>query len=159
MHMRCITHITNMIVSHDLYHMEMSVRRVREAVRYVRSSPARAARFKDCAVFKRIPCTKLVSLDVATRWNSTYLMLASAEPYEVAFKSLEADDPHFVYEFSGKVHGDEVIGHPTHRNWVNVRNLLPFLGAFHDLTLVSSGTKYVTAHLCFDQILKIITHI
>ncbi|CAN1853526.1 Zinc finger BED domain-containing protein RICESLEEPER 2 [Linum perenne] len=159
MHMRCIAHITNLIVSHGLSHMGMSVRRVREAVKYVRSSPTRAARFKDCAVFKRIPCTKLVSMDVATRWNSTYLMLASAEPYEVAFKSLEADDPHFVSELSEKVHGDEVIGHPTHEDWVNVRNLLPFLGAFHDLTLVASGTKYVTAHLCFDQILKIITHI
>ncbi|CAN1249555.1 Putative AC transposase [Linum perenne] len=136
MHMRCITHITNLIVSHGLSHMGMSIRRVREAIRYVRSSPARAARFKDCAVFKRIPCTKLVSMDVATRWNSTYLMLASAEPYEVAFKYLEADDPQFVYELGGKVHGDEVIGHPTQEDWVNVRNLLPFLGAFHDLTLV-----------------------
>ncbi|CAN1130151.1 Zinc finger BED domain-containing protein RICESLEEPER 2 [Linum perenne] len=67
MHMRCISHITNLIVFHGLSHMGMSVRRVQEAIKYVLSSPTRAARFKDCAVFKRIPCTKLVSMDVATR--------------------------------------------------------------------------------------------
>ncbi|CAN1144649.1 Putative AC transposase [Linum perenne] len=159
MHMRCVAHITNLIVTQGLSEVGMAVRRVREAVKYVRSSPSRAERFKECAIFKHISCTKLCSLDVATRWNSTYLMLESAEPYEEAFKFLEADDSQFVPELCGKKYDNEVIGPPTHEDWVNVRKLLPFLEAFHNLTLVVSGTKYVTAHLCFDEIYKIFNHI
>ncbi|CAN1268359.1 hypothetical protein LINPERPRIM_LOCUS13144 [Linum perenne] len=86
-------------------------------------------------------------------------MLESAEPYEEAFKFLEADDLQFVPELCGKKYDNEVIGPPTHEDWVNVRKLLPFLEAFHNLTLVVSGTKYVIAHLCFDEIYKIFNHI
>ncbi|CAN1269858.1 Zinc finger BED domain-containing protein DAYSLEEPER [Linum perenne] len=86
-------------------------------------------------------------------------MLESAEPYEEAFKFLEADDLQFVPEMCGKKYDNEVIGPPTHEDWVNVRKLLPFLEAFDNLTLVVSGTKYVTAHMCFDEIYKIFNHI
>ncbi|CAN1180736.1 Zinc finger BED domain-containing protein DAYSLEEPER [Linum perenne] len=51
------------------------------------------------------------------------------------------------------------IGPPEHENWVNVQKLLPFLGAFHDLTIVASGSRYLTAHLFFEEILKIFSHI
>ncbi|CAN0919824.1 Putative AC9 transposase [Linum grandiflorum] len=39
LHMRCVAHITNLVVSQGLSEVGMSVRRVREAVRYVRNSP------------------------------------------------------------------------------------------------------------------------
>ncbi|CAN1268358.1 hypothetical protein LINPERPRIM_LOCUS13144 [Linum perenne] len=62
MHMRCVAHITNLIVTQGLFDVGMAVRRVQEAVRYVRSSPSQAERFKECAIFKHISCTKLCSL-------------------------------------------------------------------------------------------------
>ncbi|CAN1336650.1 hypothetical protein LINPERPRIM_LOCUS37242 [Linum perenne] len=95
--------------------MGMSVRQVRELVRYVCSSPSRAAAFKECVIFKHIFMHKVV----ATRWNSTYLMLESSEPYEEAFKSLEVDDIHFVPGLHEKVYVNEVFGPPNHEDWVN----------------------------------------
>ncbi|CAN1279218.1 Zinc finger BED domain-containing protein RICESLEEPER 2 [Linum perenne] len=148
MHMRCVAHVTNLIVCEGLTEVGLSVRRVRESVRYVRSSPARSARFRESIEWYHISSKRFVSLDVATRWNSTFLMLESAESFEAAFKSMEAD-PTFVSD----------IGPPQHEDWVNVRKLLPFLGAFHDLTIVASGSRYVTAHLFFEEILKIFSHI
>ncbi|CAN0879859.1 Putative AC transposase [Linum grandiflorum] len=152
LHMRCVAHVTNLIVGQGLSELGMSVRRVREAVRFVRSSPARFARFEECIVFSHIESTKTVSLDVPTRWNSTFLMLESAIPFEAAFKRLEDD-------LTAKSYDNQIIGPPQHEDWVSVRKLLPFLGAFYDLTLVVSGTKYVTIHLFMIEILKIFTHI
>ncbi|CAN0859992.1 Putative AC transposase [Linum grandiflorum] len=54
LHMRCVAHVTNLIVGQWLSELGMSVRRVREAVRFVRSSPARFARFEECIVFSHI---------------------------------------------------------------------------------------------------------
>jgi hypothetical protein len=65
----------------DSYHMRcsprlhLSITSVRDVVRFVKSSPHRAVKFKECIEFAGISCKKLVGLDVSTRWNSTYLML------------------------------------------------------------------------------------
>ncbi|CAN0881691.1 Putative AC transposase [Linum grandiflorum] len=158
LHMRCVAHITNLVVSQGLSEVGMSVRQVREAVRYVRNSPERNEWFNQCIAYKGIQLKKCVSLDVPTRWNATFLMLESAEPFEAAFKQLE-DDRAYVSELRAKLFEGEIIGPPQEQDWVNVRKLLPFLGAFHNFTLVASGTKYVTAHLFLVEILKIFTHI
>ncbi|KAG2715479.1 hypothetical protein I3760_03G079800 [Carya illinoinensis] len=74
-HIRCCAHIMNLIVNDGLRDCDDSIIRVRNAVRYVRSSPARMEKFKKCTEKEKIDCTKLVCLDVSTTWNSTYLML------------------------------------------------------------------------------------
>jgi hypothetical protein len=53
----------------------LSITSVRDVVRFVKYSPHRAVKFKECIEFAGISCKKLVGLDVSTRWNSTYLML------------------------------------------------------------------------------------
>jgi hypothetical protein len=64
-----------LVVSDALKDIHPSVSSVRNAVRFVRSSPHRPAKFKECIAFAGIECKKIVCLDVSTRWNSTYLML------------------------------------------------------------------------------------
>ncbi|CAN1187139.1 Zinc finger BED domain-containing protein RICESLEEPER 2 [Linum perenne] len=66
MHMRCVAHVTNLIVCEGLTEVGLSVRRVRESVRYVRSSPARTARFRESIEWNHISSKRFVSLDVAT---------------------------------------------------------------------------------------------
>ena len=74
-HLRCITHILNLIVSDGLKEMNESVARVRGVVRYVRQSPIRLVKFKECVLVEKIQSKSSLCLDVSTRWNSTYLML------------------------------------------------------------------------------------
>ncbi|CAN1753422.1 Zinc finger BED domain-containing protein DAYSLEEPER [Linum perenne] len=102
---------------------------------------------------------KVVFLSCGNQVELYLPKLESAEPYEAAFKYLEADDIHFVLGLHEKVYDNEVFGPPNHEDWVNVRKLLSFLRAFYNLALVVSRTKYVSAHLCFDEIFKIITDI
>ena len=48
MHMRCCAHILNLIVCDGLKDVHDSIVKFRNAVRYVKSSPSRLAKFKNC---------------------------------------------------------------------------------------------------------------
>ena len=85
LHLRCCTHIINLVVRDGLEEHFSSIIKIWNAVKYVRSSGARFATFLECVEKVKITCSKKPSLDVDTRWNSTFLMLESAEKYEAAF--------------------------------------------------------------------------
>lgn len=74
-----------------------------------------------------------MSLDVETRWNSTYLMLETAIKYENAFHRLQENDNAYVdYFFGGddedvstnarkRKKKDMVVGPPGLNDWENAR--------------------------------------
>jgi hypothetical protein len=66
LHMRCASHILNLVVNDGLKELEDSICNVRNAVMFVRSSPARMARFKRCIEQLDIQSKKVVCLDVPT---------------------------------------------------------------------------------------------
>nr|KJB09837.1 hypothetical protein B456_001G170000 [Gossypium raimondii] len=149
LHMRCMAHIVNLIVVEGLKEMNKSVERVRGAVRYVRQSPARLQKFKECVVVEKIECKKMLCLDVCTRWNSTYLMLDIAQNFERAFERFEEQDTNFRAEL------ERGEGWPSVDDWDNVRNLRDFLEHFYEVTLRISGTSYVTSNNFFDELSEI----
>ncbi|CAN1254870.1 Zinc finger BED domain-containing protein RICESLEEPER 2 [Linum perenne] len=143
LHIRCVALVVNLVVNDGLRECSISIERVRETVKWVKSSPARLVKFKSCIVFEGIESKKLVCLDVSTRWNSTYLMLEVAEKYEAAFKLLEGNDKNFKYD----PNQNETLGTPTPFDWNNVRRLMKYLNFLYDLVVRVSGTSYVTTHL------------
>uniref|UniRef100_A0A803Q0L6 Uncharacterized protein n=1 Tax=Cannabis sativa TaxID=3483 RepID=A0A803Q0L6_CANSA len=90
-HMRCSAHTLNLIVSDGLKELNEAISSIRNAVRYVRSSPVRLKRFKESCTDANIESKALLCLDVVTRWNSTYMMLEAAIKFKKAFYSLEGD--------------------------------------------------------------------
>ncbi|WOL16645.1 Myb family transcription factor [Canna indica] len=95
LHMRCFAHCMNLIVQDGLKLSNMPLTRVREAIRYIRQSPARLQRFKTCVEKEKIESKALLRLDVPTRWNSTYQMLEVALRFERAFERYHKEDPCF----------------------------------------------------------------
>ncbi|XP_024024324.1 zinc finger BED domain-containing protein RICESLEEPER 1-like [Morus notabilis] len=69
-----------------------SIAAIRNAMRYVRSSPARLLKFKSCVEREKIEYKGLVCLDVPTRWNSSYMMLDAAIKFQKAFERYEEED-------------------------------------------------------------------
>jgi hypothetical protein len=136
--MRCAVHILNLVVNDGLKELEDSICNVRNAVRFVRSSPARMTKFKRCIEQLDIQSKKVMCLDVPTRWNSTYLMLSIAEKYQRAFEVLGEEDSQLVV--------------PTYIDWENARAFVKYLKTFYDATLIISGSNYVTASLFFMQL-------
>jgi hypothetical protein len=66
LHMRCAAHILNLLVNEGLKGLGDCVSNIRNAVKFVRSSLQRMAKFKECIKCEKIQCTKTVSLDVQT---------------------------------------------------------------------------------------------
>ncbi|XP_077219054.1 zinc finger BED domain-containing protein RICESLEEPER 1-like [Tasmannia lanceolata] len=153
LHVRCVAHIINLVVCEGLKEVEIAVDRVRTAVRYVRSSPARLKLFKECIENERIQSKSLLCLDVSTRWNSTYLMLKAAEKFEKAFDKFEVEDPFYSSELdSGDVDG---IRKPDHEDWEKVRRMATLLQNFYELTVRVSGSLYVTSNTLFPEIVEV----
>ncbi|KAL6560940.1 hypothetical protein OROHE_006117 [Orobanche hederae] len=119
LHLRCVAHIINLVVSDGLEERGLSVKCVREAVKWFKASPKRGDEFsKAVKAFVSPDCEKSLCLDVPTRWNSTYLMLESAEPFEPAFKVYSSmQSGPFVSDLKQKKYKDQPIGPPQDEDW------------------------------------------
>lgn len=149
LHMRCAAHILNLVVKDGLKDVDVSILKVRAAVKYVRSSPARFAKFKSCVLEEKIDCKGYVCLDIDTRWNTTFLMLKTAVVFRKAFKNLKAKYQPYVKELR------KSWGAPDDDDWDKVSYFLPFLEIFYDATLNLSGSRYVTGNAFVEEIYDI----
>ena len=151
LHVRCCAHILNLVVKNGLAKENDCIVKIRNVVRYVRSSPSRSALFQKCIEKEKIESKSLLCLDVDTRWNSTYLMLEAAIKFEQAFGILMEDDASFKSYFDGK----KVVGPPSDEDWKRARFFVKFLRMFYDFTLKFSGSLFVTSNTSFREIVNL----
>ncbi|KAL4290103.1 hypothetical protein GQ457_14G015540 [Hibiscus cannabinus] len=149
LHMRCAAHILNLVVKDGLKDVDNSVMKVRAAVKYVRSSPARLQKFRSCIEEENINNKSLVCFDIETRWNSTYCMLKSALVLIKAFKNMKTKCIPYTKELR------KVGGPPDDEDWDKVTTFLPFLEIFYEATLSFSGSRYVTGNNFVEEIFDI----
>ena len=76
------------------------MRRVRECVKWVNSSPVREESFQVVVTIQKIQSKKKICMDVPTRWNSTYLTLQFAISYEIAINFLPRINPSYEVEIN-----------------------------------------------------------
>ena len=69
---RCDAHVLNLVVQDGLDAMASVVDRIRESVQYVKSSQGRMEKFNAMIARVGLACKNHPSLEVPTRWNSTY---------------------------------------------------------------------------------------
>ena len=69
--------------------------KVREAVGYIRNSSARLRKFREISDLVGIESKSSLTLDVPTRWNSTYIILSSACLYVTVFEKYEESEAAF----------------------------------------------------------------
>jgi hypothetical protein len=96
LHIRCACHVLNLIVQDGLKAVKCVIDNIRESVKYIKSSQTRLDNFKEVVERVGLSC-KLPSVDVQTRWNSTYLMLESAFPFRKAFHTLVKEDKNYRF--------------------------------------------------------------
>ncbi|KAE8684528.1 hypothetical protein F3Y22_tig00111128pilonHSYRG00129 [Hibiscus syriacus] len=149
LHMRYVAHILNLVVKNGLKDVDDSIMKVRAAVKYVRSSPARLQKFQFCFEEENINNKSLVCLDIETRWNSTYCMLKSALVFRKEFKNMKTKCVLSTKELR------KIDGHPDDEDWDKIIVFLPFLEIFYEVTLSFSGSRYVTGNNFVEEIFDI----
>jgi hypothetical protein len=117
-HIRCAAHIINLVVKDGLKNLSAAINKIRDCVRYSKSSPSRKQLFKEAIDHTNMKRQALPSVDVPTRWNSTYLMLQSTLPYKEAFETLAVKDANFTHC-------------PTFEEWDELSKMTEFLKIFN----------------------------
>nr|XP_009631480.1 zinc finger BED domain-containing protein RICESLEEPER 2-like [Nicotiana tomentosiformis] len=156
LHVRCNAHILNLIVKEELSDHIESISRVRNSVKYVKSSSARLASFKSIIEKVKIDGHGLLSLDGETKWNSTYMMLSTAIKFEKAFSRMYIDDhkyQKYCLDMIGKA------AYPSRDDWKKVKVFTKFLDIFYQITLKFSGTLYVTSNSFFHELFYLLNFI
>ncbi|KAJ0089497.1 hypothetical protein Patl1_14178 [Pistacia atlantica] len=122
--------------------------RILISVKSMRSSPNKAQAFERCVKEERVACKCTVCLDIATRWNSTYLMLDSEIKFRKVFKRLEDEDPNYNIDFSHDT--------PLDEDWEKAIVFVKFLRKFYKAKNRMSGSNYVTYNNYFHEIVGIV---
>ncbi|XP_070035283.1 zinc finger BED domain-containing protein RICESLEEPER 2-like [Nicotiana tomentosiformis] len=92
------------------------------------SSAGRFDSFKSFVEKAKIDTHGLLTLDVETRWNSTYMMLDTAVKFEHAFSRIY-DDDHKYLKYCSEM--NSMGGHPSIDDWKNVKVFIKFLEIFY----------------------------
>ncbi|KAL5571469.1 hypothetical protein UlMin_021066 [Ulmus minor] len=126
LHMRCAAHILNLIVKDGLEKLFGSgVERIRESIAFWTATPKRLEKFDESVRHLNIPCFKVLSLDIKTRWNSTYLMLSTALLYKDVFSRLRQCEPQY------RKLGPKL---PSEEDWVLAKEMCERLKSFFKIT-------------------------
>jgi hypothetical protein len=154
-HVRCCAHFINLIVHEGLKDVDDSIVRIRNMVKYIKGSPQILAIFKSCAKRKTSGYHASLTLDVPTRWNSTYMMLDVVEKYEMAFELLLDEDLNFANYLCEDGGGRRGLGPPLEDDWKNIRNFSKFLQVFYEVTVEISGSLCSTSNIYFRILQKV----
>ena len=69
LHMRCIARILNLIINGGLKEVNVSVKKLREAIKYMKNSHIRLRKFREISYLLGIDSKSSLSLDMPFKWN------------------------------------------------------------------------------------------
>ncbi|CAN6287169.1 unnamed protein product [Urochloa humidicola] len=137
-HVRCACHILNLVARDGLSVIGDTIENIRHLVLAVKGSPLQWEELMKRATECGLDTSKGLCIDVATRWNSTYMMLRDALYYKAAFMRLKSSDRRRYEKIT-----------PSPDEWAMAFKLFQCLKKFFDLTELLSGTLYPTANLFY----------
>lgn len=136
---RCAANVVNLMVQDALEALSDVTTKIRESIRYVKSSQSTQAKFNEVALQVGIESQKSLCIDIPSLWDSTYSMLKDAFEYREAFSRLQEYEPDY-----GMC--------PSDVDWERVSAIIGCLKLFVEVTNVFTKSKYLTANIYFPEI-------
>ncbi|XP_058081736.1 zinc finger BED domain-containing protein RICESLEEPER 2-like [Magnolia sinica] len=141
-HVRCCTHILNLIVQDCLKTIEPMIENIRESVKYIRGSPSRLYTWNEMVKQLNLSTQRTMKLDVITRWNSTFEMLDSAIAFRHVFSHYAERDSVYLWL-------------PSEDDWSRAESVRKFLSVFYNTMKKFSGSKYLTTNIFLPELWKV----
>ncbi|XP_044487337.1 zinc finger BED domain-containing protein DAYSLEEPER-like isoform X2 [Mangifera indica] len=120
-----------------------AVKKIRDSVKYVKTSDAHEEKFLELKEQLRVPSTKELFIDNQTKWNTTFHMLLAANELKQVFSCLETYDP------------DYQIVPPSMDEWKQAEILCIYLKYFFDAANILTSPTYPTASAFYHEVSKI----
>ncbi|KAL3502852.1 hypothetical protein ACH5RR_037301 [Cinchona calisaya] len=139
---RCAANVVKLMAQDALETSFEIAHKIRESIRYVRSSQAVQDKFNQVVQLAGVNSQKSLCLDNPLQWNLTYIMLEAAVEYRDAFVLLQEHDSLYTVCPSG-------------REWDRASSISSFLKLFVEVSNVFAGNKYSTANIYFPEICDI----
>nr|KYP45882.1 Putative AC transposase [Cajanus cajan] len=95
-HVRCCTHILDLLVQDELGKIKATIFNLCENIKYINYNNFRLKAFCDVVEQKHLKDRKLI-IDCPTRWNFTYQMLSNALKFKIAFVAYKEREQHYDY--------------------------------------------------------------
>ncbi|XP_061369850.1 zinc finger BED domain-containing protein RICESLEEPER 1-like isoform X1 [Gastrolobium bilobum] len=143
---RCVTNVLNVMVWHALGAISGIVNKIRESIRYIKSSQTVQAKFNGMAKEVGIMNKKCLYLDNPLRWDSTYSMLEVALEFRDVFILLQENDDAYTTSLSDV-------------EWERVTAVTSYLKLFVEVTNVFTRGKYPTANIYFPELCDVKLHL
>ncbi|XP_071724321.1 zinc finger BED domain-containing protein DAYSLEEPER-like [Rutidosis leptorrhynchoides] len=118
------------------------VKKVRDCVKYVKTSDVLEEKFLELRKQLQVPSTKTLALDDQTRWNTTYEMLLAASELKEVFSCLDTSDPDYSKG-------------PTAEEWKQVENICTSLKLLFETANLLTSSIIPTTNTFFHEVWKI----
>ncbi|KAI3982128.1 hypothetical protein MKX01_019034 [Papaver californicum] len=96
----CYAHLLSSMAQEGLDSMQETINKVRESIKYVKTSTVHEQKFLELKEQLQVPSTKTLFLDDQTQWNTTYLMLVTGLESKEVFSCLDTADPEYRLSLS-----------------------------------------------------------
>jgi hypothetical protein len=87
LHVRCCAHILNILVQDGMKTIYEGIKKNRELLKHIDSSPSRIQAFNKIAMVNSLSIKCGIALDIPNLWNSTFTMVREALKYKVVLNS------------------------------------------------------------------------
>nr|GMD78893.1 zinc finger BED domain-containing protein DAYSLEEPER-like [Ipomoea batatas] len=138
----CLARTLSSIAVDALNFAHEAIKRVRDSVKYVKTSESNEERFLELKQQLQVPTTKNLSLDDQTQWNTTFEMLIAAYELKEVFSCLDTSDPDYK-------------GGPSAEDWKQVETLYNYLKILFDTANLLSAPTIPTTNTFFHEAWKI----
>lgn len=138
----CLARSLSSIVQNALASVHGLVKKIRDSVKYVKTSESREEKFIELKQHLQVPSSKILAIDDQTRWNTTYEMLLAASELKEVFSCLDTADPDYKDA-------------PTTEDWQQVETLCQYLKSLFDTANLLTTTNASTTNTFFHEIWKI----
>lgn len=136
---RCAAHALKLLVEDTMEVLSEVIHKIRESIRYVKSTQTMQGKFNELAQQAGIDNQKNLLADCPTRWNSTSVMLETALTYRAAFSLLQEHDSAYTAGLSEE-------------EWEWMNSITGFLKLFVEITTSITSNKSPTSNIYFPEI-------